>query len=88
MLGNITSARQRAPRLDVIAATRHPHHRPACANYAEDRSNRGGVNTRLIVNGWPQSKLRDLLPDRMLVTHPELSVGERDAAPNAPALGA
>jgi hypothetical protein len=44
--------------------------------------------TKLIVHGWPQSKLRDLLPDRMLVAHPELSVGERDAAPDAPALGA
>src|ERR1700733_6144843 len=44
--------------------------------------------TKLIVHGWPQSKLRDLLPDRMLLTHPELSVGERNAAPEAPALGA
>jgi hypothetical protein len=44
--------------------------------------------TKLIVHGWPQSRLRDLLPDRMLVTHPELSVGERDAAPDSPALGA
>ncbi len=25
-----------------------------------------------IVHGWPQAKLRDLLPDRMLVEHPEL----------------
>jgi hypothetical protein len=30
------------------------------------------------------SKLRDLLPDRMLVSHPELFVGDHDA----PALGA
>jgi len=33
---------------------------------------------RKIVDGWPQSKLRDLLPDRMLATHPHLFVGERD----------
>jgi transposase len=32
--------------------------------------------TKLIVHGWPQSKLRDLLPDRLLVTHPELALGE------------
>jgi transposase len=31
--------------------------------------------TKLIVNGWPNSKLRELLPDRMLVAHPELFVG-------------
>ena len=35
--------------------------------------------TGLIVRGWPQTKLRDLLPDRMLALHPELSVGEPDA---------
>jgi hypothetical protein len=40
--------------------------------------------TKLIVHGWPRSKLRELLPDRMLVSHPELFVGE-PAAP-LPAL--
>ena len=35
--------------------------------------------TGLIVRGWPQTKLRDLLPDRMLASHPELWVGEPDA---------
>jgi hypothetical protein len=34
-----------------------------------------------IVHGWPQSKLRDLLPDRMLVAHPELYTGDPDALP-------
>ena len=34
-----------------------------------------------IVHGWPQSKLRDLLPDRMLAAHPELFVGDPDALP-------
>lgn len=29
--------------------------------------------TRLLINGWPQSRLRDLLPDRMVIAHPELS---------------
>jgi transposase len=41
--------------------------------------------TKLIVNGWPQSRLRELLPDHMLSTHPELFVGECDALPAAPA---
>jgi transposase len=35
--------------------------------------------TKLIVHGWPQSRLRDLLPDRMLVAHPELLAGDPDA---------
>lgn len=37
--------------------------------------------TRLLVEGWPQSKLRDLLPDRILVVHPELYAGDRDNTP-------
>lgn len=37
--------------------------------------------TRLIVEGWPQQRLRELLPDRILVTHPELFIGERALAP-------
>jgi transposase len=44
--------------------------------------------TKLIVHGWPHTKLRELLPDRMLVAHPELSVGDRDLPHDAPALGA
>ena len=28
--------------------------------------------TRLIVHGWPEAKLRDLLPDRIAATHPEV----------------
>jgi transposase len=44
-----------------------------------------------IVHGWPQARLRDLLPDRMLIAHPELFVGDLDAfptTPGAPALPA
>jgi transposase len=37
--------------------------------------------TKLIVQGWPQAKLRELLPDRMLVAHPDLYIGDRDAVP-------
>jgi len=43
--------------------------------------------TRLIVQGWPNQKLRELLPDRMLVAHPELYVGE-GAADNLPSAAA
>jgi transposase len=46
--------------------------------------------TKLIVQGWPQAKLNDLLPDRMLVAHPELAIGDPDALPalvNAPVVG-
>ncbi|MBK6517318.1 MAG: transposase domain-containing protein [Polyangiaceae bacterium] len=31
---------------------------------------------RRIVDGWAQSRLRDLLPDRTLHAHPELFVGD------------
>jgi transposase len=46
--------------------------------------------TKLIVEGWPQAKLAELLPDRLLVRHPELYVGERplalpSAGPETPA---
>jgi len=34
------------------------------------------VVTKLIVQGWPKAKLRELLPDRMLASHPEIYVGE------------
>lgn len=37
--------------------------------------------TRLIVHGWPQKKLRELLPDRILGDHPELYVGDRALLP-------
>jgi hypothetical protein len=39
--------------------------------------------TRLIVHGWPQAKLRELLPDRILAAHPELYVGD-PGPPSAP----
>ena len=34
-----------------------------------------------IVHGWPNDQLRELLPDRMLASHPELYVGDPDALP-------
>jgi len=46
--------------------------------------------TKTNVSGWPQAKLRELLPDRVLVSHPELYVGEPDLLPfsDVPALEA
>jgi transposase len=38
------------------------------------------IATKLIVRGWLQSKLRDLLPDRIALTHPELFVGSSSAS--------
>jgi hypothetical protein len=34
-----------------------------------------------IVHGWPENKVRELLPDRMLEAHPQLYVGDLDALP-------
>jgi transposase len=41
--------------------------------------------THLIIHGWPHAKLRELLPDRLAVAHPELTV--RDAALRNPLPG-
>jgi transposase len=46
--------------------------------------------TRLIVNGWSQKKLRELLPDRILSSHPELLAGDPTllSPPDVPTLPA
>jgi transposase len=36
--------------------------------------------SKLIVQGWPHAKLRDLLPDRMLASNPDLYVGDTSPA--------
>ena len=36
--------------------------------------------TNLTINGWPQAKLRDLLPDRLAVAYPDLVVREPPTA--------
>ncbi len=36
--------------------------------------------TKLIVEGWPQKELRELLPDRIVVKHPELCAGHHPLA--------
>jgi transposase len=35
--------------------------------------------TRLLVRGWPQRQLRELLPDRIVAAHPELATGDPTA---------
>jgi transposase len=43
--------------------------------------------TKFIVQGWPNKKLRELLPDRMLAACPELYIGERsEPLPSVPPL--
>jgi transposase len=42
------------------------------------------VVTKRLLDGWPQARLRDLLPDRIAIDHPELRVPLR--AHRAPAL--
>ncbi len=44
------------------------------------------IVTKLIVQGWPSSRLRELLPDRMLASHPEIYVGEPSALPERAAV--
>lgn len=44
------------------------------------------VVTTLIVNGWPNARLRELLPDRITHLHPELRLPAR--APGPPLLPA
>jgi transposase len=44
--------------------------------------------TKLIVHGWPQSRLRQLLPDQILASHPELYVGDRSSLLESPGLAA
>lgn len=40
--------------------------------------------TKLIVNGWPQARIRELLPDRIVEAHPELRLQPRVRPPRAP----
>jgi hypothetical protein len=40
------------------------------------------IVTKLIVHGWPQSKLRDLLPDRIVASQPELHVNNDALLPD------
>jgi len=36
-------------------------------------------------SSWPRAKLRELLPDRMLASHPEIYVGDALALSTSPA---
>jgi hypothetical protein len=39
------------------------------------------IVTRLIVNGWPNARLRELLPDRIVELHPKLRLPTSAARP-------
>lgn len=36
--------------------------------------------TRLIIHGWSRTRPRELLPERMLTSHPQLRIGAPDAS--------
>ncbi|HEY1693391.1 MAG TPA: IS66 family transposase [Polyangiaceae bacterium] len=42
--------------------------------------------TKLVVGGWPNARLPELLPDRILVAHPDLFVGDGDVLDASSAL--
>jgi len=42
---------------------------------------------KLLVEGWPPAKLRELLPDRLAVTFPDLRMPCEDDDDDVPALG-
>lgn len=44
--------------------------------------------TKLLLGGWPQAKLRDLLPDRLAIAHPTLLVSDDGQPVHGPLLGA
>jgi transposase len=56
-----------------------------CASYGVNPRAYLHLATKLIVNGWPQAKLRDLLPDRLALAHQDLLLTE--GALRSPLLG-
>lgn len=42
--------------------------------------------TKMLVHGWPQARLRDLLPDRLALAHPDLLLREDGIAGFLPAI--
>ncbi|HVV52248.1 MAG TPA: IS66 family transposase, partial [Polyangia bacterium] len=42
--------------------------------------------TKMLVYGWPQSRLRELLPDRLVVKHPELLLRDDDISSYLPEI--
>jgi len=56
-----------------------------CVSYGVNPRAYLHLATKLIINRWPQAKLRDLLPDRLAVANPELLL--QDGALRGPLLG-
>ena len=56
-----------------------------CVSYGVNPRAYLHLATKLIINRWPQAKLRDLLPDRLALAHPDLLL--TDGALRSPLLG-
>jgi transposase len=68
---------ERTASILTIAAT--------CVSYGVNPRAYLHLATRLIINGWPQAKLRELLPDRLALAHQDLLL--TDGALRSPLLG-
>ncbi|MDT7555326.1 MAG: transposase [Pseudonocardiales bacterium] len=56
-----------------------------CVSYGVNPRAYLHLATKLIINNWPQAKLRELLPDRLAIAHTDLLL--RDGAFRSPLLG-
>lgn len=68
---------ERTASILTIAAT--------CVSYGVNPRAYLHLATKLIINGWPQAKLRELLPDRLALAHQDLLL--TDGALRSPLLG-
>jgi len=57
----------------------------SCVSYGVNPRAYLHLATKLIISGWPQAKLRDLLPDRLALAHQDLLL--TDGALRSPLLG-
>ena len=57
----------------------------SCVSYGVNPRAYLHLATKLILNGWPQAKLRELLPDRLAIAHTDLLL--TDGALRSPLLG-
>jgi len=53
---------------------------PTCISHELNPGAYLHLGTKLILGGWPNKKLRDLLPIRIAVLHPEVLAKHKDAA--------
>lgn len=53
----------------------------SCVSYGVNPRPYLHLVTKLLIAGWPKTKLRELLPDRMALTHPDLLVRDGPTVP-------